>query len=241
MMKLTNKFMQNTMFTKEAQSDKPNHIRKLAKAREWKRNHPEEVQAMRKAYYEANKAKECAQHLAWTTKNKDKKAIHDKTYKTKHADKAKATHRRWMQMTGSAKYRERYRTDEEYRLRCCLRAGFYQSLRLQNTSKTTSVTQLIGCTMAELKEHLTAQFVGGMSWDNHGEWHIDHRRPVSSYAMADPKQRAACWHFSNLQPLWKKDNQCKSDTWDGVMTEADMIFGVYDDPGMNINDLISET
>ena len=117
--------------------------------------------------------------------------------------------------------KQRYRTDTEYRLRMCLRAGFYQSLRLQNAEKPTSVSKLIGCTMAELKAYLATKFVEGMSWDNHGKWHIDHIRPISSFSMADASQRAMCWHYSNLQPLWAKDNLSKSKFWDGAVEVED--------------------
>jgi hypothetical protein len=43
-----------------------------------------------------------------------------------------------------------------------------------------------------------------MSWDNYGEWHVDH---MMSLAMAKSKHEAEkLCHYTNLQPLWAKDN-----------------------------------
>lgn len=50
-----------------------------------------------------------------------------------------------------------------------------------------------------------------MSWDNYGYrgWHIDHIKPCASFDLTDPNQREQCFHFSNLQPMWAKDNLSK--------------------------------
>jgi hypothetical protein len=47
-----------------------------------------------------------------------------------------------------------------------------------------------------------------MSWDNHGEWHIDHIIPASKF----DKTEKLCIINSllNLQPLWAVDNLKKS-------------------------------
>ena len=43
-----------------------------------------------------------------------------------------------------------------------------------------------------------------MSWDNYGEWHIDHIRPVSDFPSETPPY--VINSLNNLQPLWKIDN-----------------------------------
>ena len=60
----------------------------------------------------------------------------------------------------------------------------------------------------ELAAHLESQFQPGMTWKNHGEWHIDHIRPRASFAYTSPEDPAfhECWELSNLQPLWAQDN-----------------------------------
>lgn len=64
----------------------------------------------------------------------------------------------------------------------------------------------IGCSSAHLRQHLEAQFLPGMSWDNRPDWHIDHIRPLSSFDLSDPEQFKAASHYTNLQPLWAIDN-----------------------------------
>ena len=53
--------------------------------------------------------------------------------------------------------------------------------------------------------------MNGMTWDNYGEWHIDHIKPCSSFNMLIEEERKRCFHYTNLQPLWAIDNIKKSD------------------------------
>ncbi len=72
--------------------------------------------------------------------------------------------------------------------------------------------ELIGYTVKQLMFHLESQFTEGMSWDNYGQWHIDHIIPISffQYASFDDVEFKMCWRLENLQPLWAKDNLRKS-------------------------------
>ena len=47
-----------------------------------------------------------------------------------------------------------------------------------------------------------------MSWDNRNKWHIDHVIPLSS-ANTEEEVLNLC-HYTNLQPLWVKENLEKS-------------------------------
>ena len=48
-----------------------------------------------------------------------------------------------------------------------------------------------------------------MSWDNHGEWHIDHIKPISLFDLTKIEEQQICFHYTNLQPLWAKENISK--------------------------------
>jgi hypothetical protein len=60
-----------------------------------------------------------------------------------------------------------------------------------------------------LKQHLENQFQSGMNWKTYGKygWHIDHIIPLSS-AKTEKELYKLC-HYTNLQPLWAKDNLIK--------------------------------
>jgi len=52
-----------------------------------------------------------------------------------------------------------------------------------------------------------------MTWDNWtlDGWHIDHIKPLASFDLTDRKQLLEACHYTNLQPLWAKDNLTKND------------------------------
>lgn len=73
--------------------------------------------------------------------------------------------------------------------------------------KESSTYEILGYSAEELKEHLETLFANGMSWENWGEWHIDHIIPISKFDKnSDPKVVNA---LSNLQPLWGRENIIK--------------------------------
>jgi hypothetical protein len=84
---------------------------------------------------------------------------------------------------------------------------------LNGVNKACTTKRLIGCTTKELRNHLEAQFIDDMSWDNYGYygWHIDHIIPCACFDLSDPEQQRQCFHYTNLQPLWAEDNLRKSD------------------------------
>ena len=74
-------------------------------------------------------------------------------------------------------------------------------------NKFTNTENLLGGSYEEAKKHIEEQFIEGMSWDNYGEWHIDHIIPL---ALAQTKEQAIMlFHYKNTQPLWAEDNERK--------------------------------
>jgi hypothetical protein len=68
---------------------------------------------------------------------------------------------------------------------------------------------LIGCEPEELKKHLENLFVDGMTFENYGEWEIDHCKPISSFDLTEIEEVKKCFNYKNLQPLWMHDNRVK--------------------------------
>jgi len=86
---------------------------------------------------------------------------------------------------------------------------------LQGINKSANTLDLIGCTPEQLRDHIESQFEDGMTWENYGEWHIDHKRPCASFDLMVEAQQRECFNFTNLGPLWAKDNLSKGDRYDG--------------------------
>ena len=82
---------------------------------------------------------------------------------------------------------------------------------LKNGKEGKNWREFVDFTIDELKKHLEKQFKSGMSWENYGEWHIDHKKPVSMFNFNSPEdpEFKLCWCLANLQPLWAKDNIIK--------------------------------
>jgi len=52
-----------------------------------------------------------------------------------------------------------------------------------------------------------------MSWENHGEWHLDHKTPVS-WGKSEFEVYELN-HYTNFQPLWSYNNLSKGNRWKG--------------------------
>lgn len=106
------------------------------------------------------------------------------------------------------------RLNPSFRLKKNLCARIRDALRGENKSAHTM--ELIGCTVDELWGHLESQFKPGMTRDNHGfyGWHIDHIRPLDSFTdFTEPAQQREAFHYTNLQPLWAKENWSKNNKY----------------------------
>jgi len=107
--------------------------------------------------------------------------------------------------------KHRYHTDPAYRYKKILRIRIRDIYKGRSRSKKSQ--ELIGCTWEELAQHLENKFLPGMTHDNHGEWHIDHIRPLSSFDLSSSEDEKMANHYTNLQPLWASDNLSKGSTW----------------------------
>ena len=99
----------------------------------------------------------------------------------------------------------------EYRISDAVSSVIYEALK--KNKKGWRWEKLVGYTALDLMKHLESLFQIGMSWNNYGEWHIDHIIPRSRFhfSSADDEEFKQCWSLNNLQPLWALDNIKKRD------------------------------
>lgn len=109
--------------------------------------------------------------------------------------------------------RKRLETDLQFKVRTYLSKRMVRAIRRGNARKSELTIKLVGCSIPDLMAHLEAKFKPGMSWDSWGRWHIDHIRPCASFDLSDPEQQRACFHYTNLQPLWGRENLRKGASW----------------------------
>lgn len=109
----------------------------------------------------------------------------------------------------AAYMRRRYATSHSHAVHMRMASAVYQALREKKAGRKWEA--LVGYSVVDLVRHLERQFEAGMSWQNMGEWHIDHIIPKSSfhYESDQDDEFRACWALTNLRPLWSEDNQKK--------------------------------
>lgn len=168
-------------------------------------------------------------------KNKERRQPYWRTYYLRHKEQITAYHTRTRERireTQRARVRKNLEQVRRYRhaynarayelvkgnpkqqlahgIRKRFRMALYQQRKSASVpvAKRQSAVKLLGCTINEAMRYLEAQFKLGMSWENWSVrgWHIDHIRPLSSFDLTDPHQLAQACHYTNLQPLWAREN-----------------------------------
>jgi hypothetical protein len=190
---------------REANKDK---VRKREKA--YYQNNKEKMRQKAKDYYQLNKKKNNEQNKIWRNANKEYLKNYDKNREPQRKENRKAYYK-----ANKVKIREYYnnrlKIDIQYKLSINIRGRLNKALK--NNYKCGSAVKDLGCTIDELKLYLESKFQEGMSWDNWTKdgWHIDHIRPLSSFDLTNREEFLQACHYTNLQPLWAKDNFAKKD------------------------------
>lgn len=184
--------------------------------RQWRKDHREEINAKRrgnraeesKKYYESHKEQITEYNRSEERKarqrekyqeNKEQELERQRKYREENPEKVRVSKRNWA--------RKARKTNQQFRLKGNLRNRINKALG--RISKTSSTFELIGCDIVTFMTYLEERFLPGMTWENHGEWHIDHIKPCCSFDLTDPSQQKECFHYTNCQPLWAIDNLIK--------------------------------
>ncbi len=130
-----------------------------------------------------------AQQQEYYQETRDARQAYIKKYYRAHPEVWREAARKWL-------------SNPRNRLSHSITRAMWQSLK-ENKGGCHWET-LVDFTLQELVVHLESQFIDGMSWNNYGEWHIDHIRPVDSFNFDfhEDEEFKKCWSLKNLQPLW---------------------------------------
>lgn len=194
--------------------------------------------AKTKQWCQDNRDRSNQQSRNWSKVNHEKRLLVQKQYRERNRDRLnhearirKSLNREERCKRARERQKERMLTDPLFALSRTLRRRFTDALKNQCCNKNTSALKLLGCTIPELKQHLELKFLSGMTWENRGpgflqkggkpildengmtilinQWNIDHIVPCASFNLSNLEQQKRCFHYSNLQPLWARDNISK--------------------------------
>jgi len=172
--------------------------------KEYKEKNRQEINARRALDRKENPEKWKASNKKFYSKNAEAQKLRAKEYAQNNRNKI------------SAKQREtrkaRRHADPVYRIKENLRKRMWETIAKLGNKKSAKSLSLLGCSALECRDYLANLFTEGMSWENYGQWHIDHIRPISSFDLSNPQEQRQCFHYTNLQPLWALDNLIKSDS-----------------------------
>jgi prenyltransferase beta subunit len=150
----------------------------------------------RKIYRKKHKDLISQQKRKFYLKNKKKILKNNRIYYQKNKKSIMKKAKKYMRL--------RRKISLKVRILDSLRSRLYTAIK--KYKKSAATTKIVGCSIEFLKAYLQAKFKQGMSWKNYGKWHIDHIRPCASFDLSKSSEQRKCFHYTNLQPLWAKDN-----------------------------------
>ncbi len=159
--------------------------------RAWERANPEKAK-------EYGKKRSKYKMARWRKDNKDKTIKYSIKYKKAHPDLVK----KWNVIICAKR-----RLTPQWKINNSISAAMRRSMK-SGAKEGRHWETLVQYNTTQLREHLERLFKPGMTWDNYGEWHIDHKIPISAFNFETPEDIdfKKCWALKNLQPMWASDN-----------------------------------
>jgi hypothetical protein len=181
----------------------------LEKKKEYRDNNKEIISKQKKLYYEQNK-----EEILKKRKEYYDTIINDEEVKKQLRDKGRINTKKYRDNNKdyiSQKIKDKKKNDPLFKLSDSIRTLIWISINKMGYRKNSKTSNILGCSFEEFKSYIEAQFKDNMSWENHGEWHLDHKTPVSWANTEDEIYELN--HYTNFQPLWSFDNLSKGNKW----------------------------
>lgn len=169
------------------------------KAKKYRTENKEKIKQLQKKWYDENKVCALIRNKKWYNENKDRKKKTCAEWVARNKDKVNDY--------GKNYQKDKCKNDPVFAMKCRVRARIRDVFNSLNCAKKSKTKDMIGCDWDHLKSHIESMFADGMSWENRGQWHIDHIVPLAS--AKSPDEVIKLCHYTNLQPLWAKDNLSK--------------------------------
>jgi hypothetical protein len=148
--------------------------------------------------------------------NKDE--ILKKANKRRQSEKYKLKSKEYYQKNKD-KMREKYNNSyNKYKYRYAWRAILKRTFSYFHTIKYDKTINILGYSAEDFKKDIESKFTENMSWDNYGEWHIDHIRSIATFDSTDSPSDVNS--LSNLRPMWATTRII-----DGVLYEGNLNKG----------------
>jgi hypothetical protein len=190
---------------KQKEADRRSYYKNLEYSRERNR---EKARKHNKISAELKKASD----KKYAERNRDKLKKYQREYYLKNKEKLLEDSKEYYKNNYKKQYeyrKSKLKNNAGFRIACNLRSRIRQAIMNQNANKANKTVALLGCSTLYLKTYLELLFLPGMSWENYGEWHIDHIKPCASFDLTKKEEQLMCFHYTNLQPLWALDNISK--------------------------------
>lgn len=214
----------------KTKEDGYNYLCKLCVKEKYELN-KEKILKRKKIYVSENKEKIFIKNKEYCLINKDKKKEYYKKYYIKNKNKITKTRKTYVDNNKEEIVRKKkeyykknkeyfykksyaynkkmYKEDDFFRFKINVRSLISGSFKRSkvNFKKTSKTEEILGCSLDNFKLFISSQFTKGMSFENHGKWHIDHVIPIST--AKNKEEVIKLNHYTNFQPLWAKDNLYK--------------------------------
>lgn len=173
----------------------------------------DKINSRSREYYSAKKDIILEKSKIYYEENKLEKIEYQKKYYSTHKDNI-SRYKSENKDSSNLKNRKRYKDDPLFRLRKIMSSIIGRSIRNRSWSKFSKTSDILGCSLEDFKIFIESQFKDGMSWDNHGEWHLDHKIPISW--AENIEQIYNLNHYTNFQPMWAFENQPKNNKFASI-------------------------
>lgn len=154
--------------------------------------HEDQIKPLRLPRLSTEEKKQKARTRAkrWYKKNKALTKNRAKAWKKENRDRVRISEAKWRKKSKSKAI-------------TFMRDSLRRVLKIEKKGRTEAV---LGYTRCDLVEHIESLFHDGMTWDNHGEWHIDHITPISFFLDSGINDPSIINSLANLRPIWASDN-----------------------------------